>query len=249
MTNRILFALSVVSLSLATLPAAADQGASSQITTQAVDDGNVSISISYGDAFIDNAQDLAANDPYLYFLNMSHDQLQSSQKIFHGRAIYSVPIATAKLNKAFFENLSEIQKLVGSGSQLALVSQNPYRFSNDTSVLGGLTHLTSTQTVYVYEQADLTAIPALGQAVSQINRRAVPPTRVVVQDASNFNMYVNHGFLISLLYAEQSGNSTDVEVVSAILIDSLPLFGEGFIQDMTKDDLEGYAQRLSQENP
>ncbi len=60
-------------------------------------------------------------------------------------------------------------------------------------------------------------------------------------------MTVRQAFMVTLLY-EVDATRTDIEVVSAVLIDSNAL-GKGLIKKSSTKNLIEYANRLAQEKP
>lgn len=224
--------------SIVALSARADIGASHAIQLHAVP--GATLSIQMGDGFLD-ASKLAANDPYRAFFGR---QPNGDQRIYHGRAVYEVPIAPAKLSEAFFENINEFQKLVGKHTKLTLITQKPFVFRSSLSVALGLVHVESTARMLVRDYAQLK--PGL---VDGLLRGKDKPLRVLIQETTDFNMYFDRAFMISLLYPGQHGG-TRVEVVSAVVINDLPPFGgEDSVSKMSRQNLIDYATRLSQERP
>ena len=227
--------------------------------------------LRFGDSFI-NADSIPSNDPLFTWLGPasnsgttaggagngvpSSNQVATS-RFFLGRASYHLATAPDFFGANVFENFAILKYLMGDNYA---VSQKPspvarafaFHGERQVSVAFFSTKIQSDTVLKVIEWNQVTD-PRLRQAVIGLTGSAsVAPVRIVWQQISHFNKYIDKSFLLTLIYLDPRTGGTQMELYSASSLkdDDFALIPSwvqsSVIRSMADGDLVGYVKRLSQ---
>ena len=164
------------------------------------------------------------------------------EKVYIGRGAYRTGVTLAQLTPAFFQNLQNIQYLLGSEYTAQIIDSNPSNFVFQSSRnLPIVSDLVGQVRLQVLETSNVDS--NLLTQIQSLTGRAGNPQRVLILDMSNFNKNLLMTKMVISLYGN-ANQTTDIEALTITVFHDFPSFGSSYIERTAEGDLHGFAERL-----
>lgn len=169
------------------------------------------------------------------------------EMVYVGRGAYRTDVNLTQLTPAFFQNLQNIQYLLGDEYTTQIIDSNPNHFifqsSRNLPIVSDLVGQVHLQVLEV-NQVDVNLLTQ----IQSLTGRPQHPHRVLILDMQNFNKNLLFTKMVISLYPNDD-KTTDIEALTVTVFHDFPSFGSSFIERTAEKDLHGFAERLHAMKP
>ncbi len=219
--------------------------------------------LKFGYSFVSLNSETETLKKELASINQSRGDV-ASKLVFAGRGSYDLPIPIEALDIDFFQNIRNTHYLLGRNNyRVKELSSRPgeYVYAATKAASGFVSAVSSTTKMLIRDWSELSIVDqesvidiqklSSGCADTNPNAQSQPPVRVIAQEISDFNLYMEKVYFLFLIYDIGNGKSK-IEFHTASFIResdfnflTKPVM-KSTLPGVSEAELIGYSDRFSQ---